>query len=315
MAGDWIQMRVLLPSDPKTIAMADRLSTAREFMHWLTDPVRATCKECAYEHVTPYVTQCVTVTGLLRVWGVARDRGKRDGERDIRLSFCSLATLDDISGVPGFGDAMAYVGWAIEGDNCVIFPNLGVDTKTAEEGKEEHKRKLARERKRRQRERDGERDIDNVTGRDLSRQEKSIEEKKVPTALETENSTPTEGYRGGSLSEGRKAMLDLEADTPENRWLKQFMGHRPGVGHPLGNLSNTDMADARLRVSDLIEAHGESKAGELLRRVFSKPPRPVSVIQATLLIRKTVEANPEPEPRILQDSDKRYVRLGQGPVE
>ncbi len=113
MAGNWIKMRVNLVRDPQVIAMADYLSEQRAFMDWLTHPVHQSCKSSCYEHITRNVTACVTVATLLQIWGVANDLGKRDGD-DLVLAH---TYLDEIAGVPCFGEAMASVGWAIEEDD------------------------------------------------------------------------------------------------------------------------------------------------------------------------------------------------------
>ena len=165
MAGDWIKMRTLLPGDPRVVAMANHLALDPDFMQWLTDPVRQSCKESAYEHVTPSVTRCVTVTGLLKVWGMVMELCKRDGERDARVTHCSLFTLDEIADVPGFGAAMASVEWVVEDGNSLIFPNFLEENSSAEERKKEQ----ARVRKQRQRTRDKERDMVRDTQRDIKR--------------------------------------------------------------------------------------------------------------------------------------------------
>lgn len=122
MAGDWIKMRVLLPSDPKVIQMASVLAEDRSFCDWLTDPVRCTVKETAWEHVDHRVIVCVTVTALLTVWGVCQERGKRDGE-DMILDGVTLDVLDDVALIPGIGAAMESVGWVVQDGDNLRFPN------------------------------------------------------------------------------------------------------------------------------------------------------------------------------------------------
>lgn len=125
MAGDWIKMRIALPSDPKVLEMAGILAEDRSFISWLTDPVQVHCKESAFEHVTSDVLSSLVVTGLLRVWGMVRDRGKQKGD-DAALLCCSVWQLSEIARVPGFGTAMEVVGWAIDDEegHMVIFPNF-----------------------------------------------------------------------------------------------------------------------------------------------------------------------------------------------
>lgn len=152
MAGDWITMRVNLARDPKVIAIADALASDRSFMDWLTDPVRQSCSRSAYEHVTRSVTVSVTVTALLVVWGTAREQGHAVGD-DLRVTCIGLNGLDAIAGVPGFGEALAGVGWAVEdqGLGAVIFPKFFLNNVP----RDERQRSLARDRQRRKREREG----------------------------------------------------------------------------------------------------------------------------------------------------------------
>lgn len=124
MAGDWIRIRVCLIDDPRVITMTDFLAQDREFMDWLTDPVMRTCDHTAYEHVARNALRCVTVTGLIKVWGVANDIGKVSGD-DLLLEHTGIDTLDAIAGVPSFGRAMQAVGWARQdGDLSVTLPNF-----------------------------------------------------------------------------------------------------------------------------------------------------------------------------------------------
>lgn len=125
MAGDWVKVRVWLEKDPKVISIADYLSVDRAFMNWATSPVQRSCKESVYEHWTRDVTVRVTVTGLVRVWGVTREDGNRQGD-DLVIEKTGLDTLDEIAGFPGLGEAMAYVGWAVEDEenHRVILPKF-----------------------------------------------------------------------------------------------------------------------------------------------------------------------------------------------
>jgi hypothetical protein len=149
MAGDWIKMRVSITRDPRVIRMADWLAGEREFMDWLTDPVRQSCKDTAYSHVTRHVTVALCVTALLVTWGTAREQGDRDGE-DLVLTHCDLDTISAMSDLPRFGHAMSFVGWAIEVDGAVMFPKFFRDNESPDE---KHKRQAA-ERQARKRERD-----------------------------------------------------------------------------------------------------------------------------------------------------------------
>lgn len=155
MSGEWIQMRVSLPRDPRVIAISDYLAVQRNFMDWMSDPLRRTCEVTVYEHVTRYVTVSVTVTGLLRVWGAANESGKVDGP-DLVLHHSCIEALDEIAGIPCFGAAMASVDWAIQeskrgGKTLIRFPkfmekNIPAEARTRSAGAERQARYRERHR-------------------------------------------------------------------------------------------------------------------------------------------------------------------------
>lgn len=187
MAGDWIKMRVSLAKDPRVIAMADHLAGNRSFIDWLCDPVRASCKESAYEHVTRNVTVAVTVSALLQVWGIANEAGKPENE-DLLLCHTRIDYLDEVCGVPGFGEAMEFVEWAVEemdgGKSRVRLPKFLINNTPAED----RAKKANAERQRRFRERNNatgnvESNVtDNVTvtHREEKRREEKEEKQSVP---------------------------------------------------------------------------------------------------------------------------------------
>ena len=113
VAGDWIKMRVWLRKDPRVASMADFLAADRGFMNWVGDPVQKGCKESVYELITSDITRALVVTSLLEIWGLARDRGDRDGD-DLVLKHCDIGNLDAICGTPGIGEAMEFVEWAVQ---------------------------------------------------------------------------------------------------------------------------------------------------------------------------------------------------------
>lgn len=215
MAGDWIKMRVTLAKDPRVIAMADRLSVNRSFIDWLCDPVRASCKETAYEHVTRNVTVAVTVSALLQVWGIANETGKPEGE-DLILCHTRIDHLDEVCGVPGFGEAMEFVEWAIEEADCgkyrVRLPKFLINNTPAED----RAKKSNAERQRRFREKSNaySNGASNVTGNVTvtHREEKRREEKKeqestpVPAATLAKQRSLTFASWMESLPEGELAI-------------------------------------------------------------------------------------------------------------
>lgn len=118
MQADWIKMRTDLYRDPKVIGMADRLMQGGG---QLARHVNQFCQRDMA--VTRNVTRCAVVGGLVAVWGVLRHRGTRVGD-DLLVPNCSDAVLDDIADVPGFGEAMCSVGWAVETEDGVILPKF-----------------------------------------------------------------------------------------------------------------------------------------------------------------------------------------------
>lgn len=121
MAGDWIKMRTDLYRDPKVSVMADLL------MALDGDLARFVDQHCQRKMtVTRNVMRNVTVGALVSVWGVMRLRGKREND-DLVCRGVTSAVLDDIADLPGFGDAMKAVGWAIETDEGLVLPRFFED--------------------------------------------------------------------------------------------------------------------------------------------------------------------------------------------
>ena len=83
--------------------------------------------------------------------------------------------------------------------------------------------------------------------------------------------------------------LSLRPTNAVNRWLQQFMNHRPGAGHPLRNLEAPDVADARLRIESFIETVGEERASEILSKLFGQSDRPSTVKQALFFADKLIK--------------------------
>jgi hypothetical protein len=128
MAGDWIKVRVWISKDPKVIAIADYLAYHRDFLRWLCAAGGLTVRECAYEVISRDITVMITVTSLVITWGITRERGKRVDDSLI-IPNAGLDTVDALCGVPGFGEAMASVGWISEGESengmpQLVFPNF-----------------------------------------------------------------------------------------------------------------------------------------------------------------------------------------------
>lgn len=114
---EWTKMRNTLPSNPKVVGMAQFLGSQRKLLAPLTTGYGGALLEV----VTLDVVVSVVVCGLLRVWGTANEVA-RDGV----LKGVTLEGLDAIAHVPGFGRAMAEVGWARESKRPigVVLPNF-----------------------------------------------------------------------------------------------------------------------------------------------------------------------------------------------
>jgi hypothetical protein len=246
MAGDWIKMRVTLAKDPRVIAMADRLSVNRGFIDWLCDPVRASCKETAYEHVTRNVTVAVTVSALLQVWGIANETGKPEGE-DLILCHTRIDHLDEVCGVPGFGEAMEFVEWAIEEVDCgkyrVRLPKFLINNTPAED----RAKKANAERQRRFREKSNaaSNGISNVTGNVTvtHREEKRREEKKEQEA------TPHAAHDGAPAEISTRFTFKAPEWVPQDEW-RAFVEMRRKIRAPLTNHA------AKLAVDELEDLAG-----------------------------------------------------------
>ena len=118
MADDWVKIRTDIYRDPKVCIMADLLSKDGGPLACYVAQMRGR-DMC----VTRNVTRNVTVGALVTVWGVTRHRGKRDGD-DLVIRSATLNLIDDIADLPGLGDAMAAVGWAIECEEGLVFPRF-----------------------------------------------------------------------------------------------------------------------------------------------------------------------------------------------
>ncbi|BAP87277.1 phage protein [Burkholderiales bacterium GJ-E10] len=103
MAGDWIKMRPSLLTSPKVNGIARILEDSLDVGCALTTGFRGPMSEI----VTRNVMRNVTVASLLVIWGAANEHTDDGVFRNADLS-----DLDDMVGIPGFGSAMAAVGWA-----------------------------------------------------------------------------------------------------------------------------------------------------------------------------------------------------------
>lgn len=117
MAGDWVKMRSALLANPKVHAIAKAIGRDQRAGAALTTGFSG----CPDQVLSRHALRHVTVTALLCVWSSANEHSD-----DGTLSCCDLEDLDEIAGVPGFGEAMQAVGWAISDgqSKCVSLPNF-----------------------------------------------------------------------------------------------------------------------------------------------------------------------------------------------
>lgn len=117
MAGDWIKMRTSLLTNPKVNGIAKALESNTAVTKSL-----AIVHNCVMSQiVTRNVMRHVTVSSLLVIWGAANEH-TFDGV----FENSELSDIDDMTGIPGFGEAMESVGW-LEYDvenHTVTLPNF-----------------------------------------------------------------------------------------------------------------------------------------------------------------------------------------------
>jgi hypothetical protein len=195
VSSDWVKMRTDLYRDPKVSVIA------AELMSPDGDLARFVSQNCQCDMtVTRNVMRNVTVGALVSVWGVMRQRGKRNDD-DLVCQGVTVAVLDDIADLPGFGAAMQSAGWVAETGDGIKFPRF------FEEFNVEPSASPNAIRQRRYRERKNA--TSNVTG-DVTRNvtvtprvEKSREEKK-----EQEQKNPAAGASGSRRSKSPKCTFE-----------------------------------------------------------------------------------------------------------
>ena len=123
----WIKMRTNLRRLPKLLALATELHQSVEAMeslfskgHSSRETALATAKMCGVTVTFDTVT-AVTVASLLDLWGVTQEAV--DAQNFVELM--TLDQVDSITKIPGFGRALAKVGWVEELPNGLRFTNFG----------------------------------------------------------------------------------------------------------------------------------------------------------------------------------------------
>jgi hypothetical protein len=239
--SDWIKMRSGLLTNPKVIRMSRLLATNRLFIAWWTRGTIAECQESVYEICDVTVVTRVTVGSLLSVWSAVNDCASGDG----LVKGITLFEVDEMAGVPGFGDAMRAVGWVEEARNGLLFPNFEEHNTVGKDRSSKAKTGAERTKEWRQRRMsdgvtsddesdvtgDGHGDVTVTSQRD-HREEKKREEKKDKTSSDS------------------KAKFTLPEWVPANAWA-DFEQMRVKLKKPM-----TDRARA-LAISKLDTIRGE----------------------------------------------------------
>lgn len=183
MASDWIKMRTDLYRDPKVCVIADSLLASNSE---LSSYVNQNCG--SYMNITRNVMRNAAVGALVSVWGVMRTRGKRVND-DLLAKGVTLAVIDDIAEMAGFGEAMLSVGWAIENDEGIVLPRFFVDH-NVDPNSDSKARNAERQRKFREKKKTESNGNSNggsnvtVTSQSNVREEKRREEEKIKNGAE-----------------------------------------------------------------------------------------------------------------------------------
>lgn len=251
MANDWIKMRTDLYRDPKVCVMADALMDPEgDLSRYVNQNQQRNMT------VTRNVTRNACVGSLLSVWGVMRHRGVRVGD-DLACYGVSVEVLDDISDLPGFGDAMALVGWVVETTDGIVFPRFFDEYNVEPDGKNKTKN-AERQQRYRERKRLEFKPESNVTSNvthnvtvtpreEESRVEKKEEKPPIsPNGGKTDpsNEKPeqpekppkTKRHKAETVGEFE---IPEKFDTPEIRQaLKDFESMRLSIGKRIKNRAN-----------------------------------------------------------------------------
>lgn len=117
MAGEWVKIRPSLLTSPKVNGIAKILESNPAVTPYMTIGLSGSMNEI----VTRNVMRNVTLSLLITIWGNANEHSS-DGV----FKNCDLTYIDDVTGLPGFGMAMASVGWAEydEDNDSLILPNF-----------------------------------------------------------------------------------------------------------------------------------------------------------------------------------------------
>ena len=232
MAGDWIKMRPALLSSPKVNGIARFLEDNQGVARALSTGPSASMNEIVTRNVMRYVT----VSSLLCVWGAANEHTS-DGV----FHNADLSDLDDIAGIPGFGEAMESVGWAISdpSESTVTLPNFE-EYNTCGKSRGAERQKRYRDRQKAQKS-DVTRDVT-----PLHREEKRREESKTTAQSGQRREYPPDFERAWAAYPRR------HGDNPKHRALKAWNA-RLREGH-----TAQEMTEGVQRYAEWCDATGKT---------------------------------------------------------
>lgn len=231
MAGDWIKMRTDLYRSPKVCLMADVLTDAEgDLARHVSNVTRRDMS------VTRNITRNACVGALLSVWGVMRHQGQRDGD-DLFCRNATIAVIDDISDLPGFGQCMEFVGWVVQTDDGIVFPRFYAENNTdpLEKSKAAAAQRQARYRQRKKSETRNESDATSNVTEDVTRnvtvthrEEKSREENKEKEKDKKESrakrSIPPDFSITPEMREwAQQQKLTVDIDSATERWTNSML--------------------------------------------------------------------------------------------
>lgn len=227
MAGDWIKMRTSLLTNPKVNGIARALESSRDVSRALSTGFTGDMSEI----VTRNVMRHVTVSSLLIVWGAANEHTD-DGV----FKSADLSDIDDMVGIPGFGEAMESVGWA-EYDpdaNTVTLPNFNEYNTSGSSRSANAKSAAQRQKEYRERKKSRESDVTRDVTSDVTRnrrEEKSREESNTqPIGCGDETGVSPTAYANGVQTSRQTAdncphqqIIDLYHKTlPTGRQVREW---------------------------------------------------------------------------------------------
>jgi len=227
MAGDWLKMEINTPDKPEVIGMADMLG----------------------------VNPAHVVGGLFMVWRWF-DQQTTDGN----ASFVTKITVDRISGVTGFADAMEKVGWLVAPeDGGLVLPNFV-----------RHNGETAKQRA--------------LTAKRVAKSKAKSNEKSNATVTQQ----VTQQVTGVALPREEKRREELTTSVPNGTDGKPSKVTDPneiifGYGVPL--LTSAGIADKQARsfLGGLRKHHGDDALIEKLRQCLrEKPLQPLEWLAAAL---------------------------------